>query len=226
MRERERTGEYERIENSGGLWSSDDDDYHAGDEDDEDDAPAPVMAIEDVWALAVTAAGELRAIKDAIASAEAWDRVSDSFRAAPEDLDIDALDERLEMLEQKRSALEGEMRNRGWPPKGWGPPTATPVPPREPTPSTRSESKAQTRPIADHVLRAALSAEEYQHYQWLVAQMRQQDVAARLGISQKTVSKREAKLRARVDEVYRATFDRPYPWTPISRKQGGRRRKA
>ena len=45
--------------------------------------------------------------------------------------------------------------------------------------------------------------DQYQHYEGIARGVRQDEVARRLGISQAAVSKREAKLRARIDRDLR-----------------------
>ncbi len=54
----------------------------------------------------------------------------------------------------------------------------------------------------------------------------QSEIAMGLGISQAAVSKRETKLRARIDAVYIEETGQPYHWTPIPKPQGGRRRRS
>lgn len=193
------------------------------DDDERDEAkPEP---IERVWAQALAIERAIRDTKVEISAArtaeEALDAALDlalvtgSFQASPEEpADLAALADRLRSLEDGQDDLEVEMDDRGRPPEGWMPP-----PPRKVT--------IAAEPKPDDLLRRSLSDDELQHFRWLVeTQLDQREVAARLGIKQAAVSKRETKLRAHVDAIYQAAFERSYPWMPIPKPQGGRRRKA
>ena len=126
-------------------------------------------------------------------------------------------------LAQELGDLDDEMEVRGFPPDGWHPhsadqPQSAASPPRSGSP-TRSSAPGD-------ILRPHLTVDEYQLWEWLDQGVLQREVAQRLAISQVAVSKREKKLRARVDAIYIDATGRPYHWTAIAKPQGGRRRRS
>lgn len=75
-----------------------------------------------------------------------------------------------------------------------------------------------------------LSSSELLHWQELQKGTKQTDIAAKLGISQGAVSKRERALRDRIDAISIEAMGRPYPAKRIDRglwaRQGRRRNKS
>ena len=154
---------------------------------------------------------------------ETLDRARSTTIFDPTDLSIDEMQVRLGALAQELGDLDDEMEVRGFPPDGWHPqsadqPQSAASPPRSGSP-TRSSAPGD-------ILRPHLTVDEYQLWEWLDQGVLQREVAQRLAISQVAVSKREKKLRARVDAIYIDATGRPYHWTAIPKPQGGRRRRS
>jgi len=219
--DRDSSGGYLTGDESERLWDEEEEDAFAsaqldGDDGGDDSYPSLELPIESIWARAFVVAAEI------VANDQAIDRVQSLTTFDPNDLAIEELDARSDALADERFELEYQMRIRGFPPKRWSPqPAALPqlaAGPSRHVPSRRSLSPGE-------ILRPHLTDGEFQHWEWLDQGVIQVEVARRLGITQVAVSKREKKLRARIDVIYIGRTGRPYHWTPIPKAQGGRRRK-
>ncbi|MBA2632668.1 MAG: hypothetical protein H0U86_06670 [Chloroflexi bacterium] len=84
--------------------------------------------------------------------------------------------------------------------------------------------------LREAAISAELNASEWLHWQELLKGTNQTEIATKLGISQGGVSKRELKLRQRVDAISMRLTGRPYSATQIDRgqwaRQGRRRNKS
>ncbi len=215
---RDSSGGYLTGNESERLWDEDEEDafFSAHGDEDDDLSPDPADSVESVWARAFDVAAEIAANTRAI------DRANRLTFFDPNDEPIEELEARSRTLADERSELEYQMRMRGFPPRGWAPPPA--VPRLSVTATSSSAPSGRSVPPAQ-ILRPGLTDEEYQHWEWLDQGLTQSEVARRVGVSQVAISKREGKLRARIDAVYIEQTGRPYHWTPIPKPQGGRRRK-
>jgi DNA-binding CsgD family transcriptional regulator len=212
--QRDSSGGYLTGNESERLWDADEDDVFLSDQVDEEDGdgdPSDEEPIESVWARALEVAGEIRSIDMAI------DRHRRQTIFDPDDAPIEELEDRSLTLAGERWELESQMQERGFPPAGWLPPPAEPPRPvaalASPPSAGRSRSPSQ-------ILRPRLSADEYRHFEWIDQGLHQDEIARRLGISQAAVSKREKKLRARIDAVYIEATRHRYHWTAIPKPQG------
>lgn len=217
---RDSSGGYLTGDESERLWDADEEDaYTLEIVEGEDDGTASGLdvSIEAVWARAHTLSNEIAETQEVL------DRARSTTIFEPTDLSIDEMQVRLGALARELAGLDDEMEERGLPPDGWQPQPAdgTPSAAGPPPPGTPTRSLAP-----GDFLRPHLTVEEYQLWEWLDQGVLQREVAARLGISQVAVSKREKKLRARVDAIYIEATERPYHWTPLSKSQGGRRRRS
>lgn len=209
-------------ERSESLWDEEAEDDHAAEDD---DGGEPGDALDDqfgaawdeeFWARAYVLRERLRAVEGA----------HQHLVFAPDDPDPGELRAMLEELEEE--SFQHRRRPAGWTPdpamaaRMWQDITSRgSMDSREviPHPKVRLTSES-----LDDILPRELSAEELQHWRWLQAHRRQREIELDLGVSQKTVSKREAKLRERVDQIALAHTGRPYPWLTIRHR--GRPRKA
>jgi DNA-binding CsgD family transcriptional regulator len=215
----------ERRDSSGGyltgdeaerLWDADQDDGYDEAEDIDEDDDEPDRPLPSIWARARAVDAEIQSTLDAIGRTTV-PHVFDPGELSPADLD-----RRVELLESERAELEFEMEIRGFPPPGWRSPEVDVV---EPTADVLvAENPRPVRSPAE-VLRPALTASEYEHWEWLEAGEPQSTIADRLGISQAAVSKRERTLRDRVDAIYRERTGAAYHWILAPRRVGGRRRR-
>jgi DNA-binding CsgD family transcriptional regulator len=202
------------------LWDAEEDDAFVSaqvDNEDDDAFLEPNDPIEAIWARAFEVAAEIAAIGLTIR------RVQSLASFDPNDAPLEELRARSDVLADQPVELEFQMRMHGFSPRGWSPsPGAAPPPPQPPSlsaPSNRLVEPAQ-------VLRPRLTDNEYQHWEWLDQGVIQVDIGRRLGISQAAVSKRERKLRSRIDAVMTEATGHPYHWVPIPKPQGGRRRRS
>ena len=217
---RDSSGGYLTGEEAERLWDADEDDAYSADQadDDDDDAvPSAMEPIESIWARAIEVAAEICRVRRAI------DRYGRQATFGPDDLPIEGLDARESALAAKRSELEYEMEERGFPPKGWTPAQAEL--PRSPADVVPSPPAVRGRTPTE-ILRPHLTDLEFQQYEWMEQRLPQVEIAKGLGISQPAVSGREKKLRARIDAIYVKQTGKPYHWTPIAKPQGGRRRRS
>ena len=103
-------------------------------------------------------------------------------------------------------------------------PGPSPSSPEEPTTSERRPSPVRQ---VEFAIREKLTASEMLHWQELQKGTKQTVIAEKLGIKQGAVSKREAKLRDRINAISVETIGRPYPAKHIERglwaRQGRRR---
>jgi len=76
--------------------------------------------------------------------------------------------------------------------------------------------------LREAAINAELNASEWLHWQELLKGTRQAEIATKLGISQGAVSKRELKLRQKVDAISVRLTGRPYSVTQIDRGQWAR----
>jgi hypothetical protein len=217
---RDSSGGYLTGDESERLWEREEEDAYTaevlGDEDVGSASDLDVR-IEAIWSRADTISKEIAEIEETLVRA----RSTTIFD--PTDLSIDEMQVRLGALAQELGDLDDEMEVRGFPPDRWHPqsadqPVSAASPPRSGSP---------TRPLAPgDILRPHLTVDEYQLWEWLDQGVLQREVAQRFAISQVAVSKREKKLRARVDAIYIVATGRPYHWTAIPKPQGGRRRRS
>lgn len=216
---RDSSGGYLTGNESERLWDAEEDDAFVSaqvDDEDDDARIEPNNPIEAMWARAFDVAAEIAAIDRAIR------RVQSLTSFDPNDAPLEELQARSDTLADQRVELEFQMRMHGFPPRGWSPrPGAGPPPAQLPSPSAPSNRLVEPAQI----LRPRLTDDEYQHWEWLDQGVIQADVGRRLGISQAAVSKRERKLRARIDAVMNEATGHPYHWVPIPKPQGGRRRR-
>jgi hypothetical protein len=84
--------------------------------------------------------------------------------------------------------------------------------------------------MVEAAINEKLSPDELMHWQELQKGTTQMAIAANLGIKQAAVSKRERKLRERIDAISIETIGRPYPERLVDRgmwaRQGRRRNKS
>jgi hypothetical protein len=84
--------------------------------------------------------------------------------------------------------------------------------------------------LREAAINAELNASEWLHWEEVLKGTRQAEIAPKLGISQGAVSKREFKLRQKVDAISVRLTGRPYSVTQIDRgqwaRQGRRRNKS
>lgn len=224
--DRDSSGGYLTGNESERLWDAEEEDdfiaaYGDGDDtgediDEEDKDDGGDGPIELVWTRAFAVASLI------VANRQSIGRVRGLTTFDPDDETIEELEARSDALAGERLFLESEMRKRGFPPRGWLPPAA---PPLSVAAVSDDRRKGWSLP-PNETLRPRLMPAEYQHWEWLIAGVIQNEVARRLGISQAAVSKREKKLRAKVDVIFVELTGRPYHWALIPKPQGGRRRKS
>jgi len=217
---RDSSGDYLPGDESERLWDREEEDAYTTEVfGDEDGGPAsdPDVRIEAIWTRAHAISNEIAVIQETV------DRAVSTTTFEPTDLSIGEMQLRLGALAQELWDLDDQMEIRGFPPDGWHPQSAD----QPKSPPGRPQSGSPSRSMAPgDILRPHLTGDEYQLWEWLDHGVLQRDVAERLGISQVAVSKRETKLRARVDAIYVEAIGRPYHWTAIPKPQGGRRRRS
>ena len=181
----------------------DDDDYL--DEQDSDEVDPRDAERDSAWADVRSMEAQIAVLSSRVPAKP--DAVAYSF-----DPDVDGLD-------TLRAELADVIDEYGRPPIAWIAPAKAPTPPPAPIPS-----RPRLRDLASY-LEDHLSSGELRHWRWLAAGKDQTWIADQLAVSQAAVSKREQKLRARVDGLHIARFGKPYPWASFSRSKGGRPRR-
>ena len=229
----ERGDDEERTWDEMGWWeqpySADDDAYPAYEDEDveDDDDPTTLDDWLSRWSERLTLARERWLL--ATLDAEVHDLVErihyrDMAAAAgePVDPDVSAHDKsrlaRLTAFRRHHPDPAAEVCER--PPASPAVPPAAPAKPSRPGPVRMVEA----------AIKEKLTATEMLHWQELQKGTKQTVIAEKLGIKQGAVSKREAKLRKRIDAISIETIGRPYPAKHIDRalwaRQGRRRNKS
>ena len=208
-------------------FSADEGDYLADDEygnDDEDD-PTTLDGWLSGWSEPLTAARERWLLEDLDAEArDLRERIYYRDMAAAA---RGTVDETASASDKERLARLAEFR--GQHPDS---PADEPEPPPPPDPPSAPVRPSPPDPVrmVEAAINEKLSPDELLHWQELQKGTRQTAIAERLGIKQAAVSKRERKLRERIDAISIETIGRPYPERLVDRgmwaRQGRRRNKS
>ncbi|MGH2385549.1 MAG: hypothetical protein ACRDGB_10950 [Candidatus Limnocylindria bacterium] len=213
-----------------GWWeqpfSADEDDYLADDEyvnDDEDD-PTSAVGWLSGWSEPLTAARERWLLEDLDAEAgDLRERIYYRDMAAAAG---GTVDETASAADKERLARLTEFRRQHPDPPA---DADEPEPPRPPDPPSAPVRPSRSGPVrmVDAALNEKLTPDELLHWQELQKGTKQTAIAEKLGIKQAAVSKRERKLRERIDAISIETIGRPYPERLVDRgmwaRQGRRR---
>lgn len=227
----ERGGDERRTWDEMGWWeqpfSTDDEDYaHDEDDyvDDEDDDPTTLEDWLSGWGEPLTAARKRWLLADLDAEVrDLEDRIHYRDMAAGAGETIDAA---ASATDDERLATLAEFRRRHPDPRPENEePEESPAPP----PPAAAPSRASPVRLVEAAINEKLTPDELLHWQELQKGTTQKAIADKLGIKQAAVSKRERKLRERVDAISIETIGRPYPERLVDRglwaRQGRRRNK-
>lgn len=217
-----------------GWWEqpfSPDEDHYlaAGDEyvDDDEDDPTSVDGWLSGWSEPLTAARERWLLENLDAEAgDLRERIYYRDMAAAAG---GTVDETASAADKERLARLAEFRGQHPDPSA---DADEPEPPPQSDPPSAPVRPSRPGPVrmVEGALNENLTADELLNWQELQKGTKQTAIAEKLGIKQAAVSKRERKLRERIDAICSETIGRPYPERLVDRgmwaRQGRRRNKS
>lgn len=217
-----------------GWWeqpfSADDDDYRPDDDeyvDGDEDDPTTLEDWLSGWSEPLTVARERWLLADLdVEVRDLEERIyyRDMAAAAGQ-----AVDETASAADKERLARLSEFRREHPDPRADADEPTEPPPPPDP-PASATPARPSPVRMVEAAINAKLSPGELIHWQELQKGTTQIAIAEKLGIKQAAVSKRERKLRERVDAISIETIGRPYPERLVDRgmwaRQGRRRNKS
>jgi hypothetical protein len=217
-----------------GWWeqpfAADDDAYPDDEEyvDDEDDDPTTLEDWLSGWSEPLTAARERWLLADLDAEVrDLQDRIYYRDMAAAAG---GTVDEAAAAVDTERLARLTQFRRQHPDPPPDTDETAEAPPIADPPVAPARPSHPSPVRMVEAAINEKLSPDELLHWQDLQKGTTQMAIAAKFGIKQAAVSKRERKLRERIDAISIETIGRPYPERLVDRgmwaRQGRRRNKS